>query len=585
MSRDPTALRTVGLAAGVLVFSWPQLAVLARREAPSFPLLTAIFGLLIVALVVAWPRGLALSLSKGPQGDHGSPPARPTLHPAVPIAAIVAAIVIALALYRWTREVGWQGHRADMLIVIREATRRFLSGHNPYTTYISYDAPWTMVMPYGPAMWFPFLLPQLLRVDFRVVAIIGELFIPLWCGVAAVVESARGRIAGAASWLAVLAALLVTFDLAKFTLIGHTPVYWPLLPLFAVMAVRRRWSAAACLLGILVVARTTMVTLIPVFVMAVWKADRRRLPMVLAVLTVTIAAALGPFILWDYRAIWDGMVASYPRVMKAAVWESGGRGAIDTVGVTGWLLEQHREWLVVPVQAVVMIGVYALTWIAIRRGAHPFPWMALALLAFSMTTLWPVYYIYYDVLLLLVSGAMVEALEGSRARMAAKSWLLSLAALVVLTAAAIRTVMSPFPYVAAGEISPGLPLRAGFARSEHDGQRYFSWIVGKEAKIILPRSSATAADIVLTAQSPFDQDDPPQRVTAVLNGRMLEQVAVPAGWQEIRFSSPSSAWWIGFNELQLIFSSTVSPRDVGAGDDPRALALGLSRVDVTPQRE
>jgi hypothetical protein len=111
-----------------------------------------------------------------------------------------------------------------MLIVIREATRRFLNGHTPYATYRSYDAPWDMAMPYGPALWGPFLVPQLLRLDFRIVTIIGALFVPVWCGVVAVVESARGRIAGAASWLAVLAALVLAFDVQGFTFIGHTHV-------------------------------------------------------------------------------------------------------------------------------------------------------------------------------------------------------------------------------------------------------------------------------------------------------------------------------------------------------------------------
>ena len=268
-----------------------------------------------------------------------------------------------------------------------------------------------MVLPYGPALWGPFLVAQLLRVDFRMVTIVGELFVPVWCGVAAVVESARGSIAGAASWLAVLAAFVLTFDVQGFTLIGHTPVYWPLLPLFAVMVARRRWIEAACLLGVLVAARSTMVALIPVFLMAGWRGDRRKLPMVLAALTITIAAALLPFIVWDYRAIWDGMVLSYPRVMKAAVWPVLRRSGMETVGVTEWLLEQHRDWLVVPVQVVVMIGVYAATWPAIRRGVRPLPWMALALFAFSMTSLYPVHYLYYDVLLLLVSGALVETLE------------------------------------------------------------------------------------------------------------------------------------------------------------------------------
>jgi hypothetical protein len=160
---------------------------------------------------------------------------------------------------------------------------------------------------------------------------------------------------------------------------------------------------------------------------------------------------------------------------------------------------------------------------------------------------------------------------------------LSLTALVVLEFATMRALMSPFPSVAAGD--PDGPLRAGFARSESDGRRQFSWIVGNEATIILPRSSAAAATIVLTAQSPFDGEHQPQRVTAILNGKMLAETTIPDGWHETRFTAPRQAWWIGFNELQLVFSSTVSPREVGAGDDPRRLALGLSRVDVTPLKE
>src|SRR5207248_11358123 len=69
----------------------------------------------------------------------------------------------------WIRLAVWLPYHADMLIVIREATRRLLSGHNPYVTYRSYDAPWDMAMPYGPALWGPFVIPQLLHVDFRIV--------------------------------------------------------------------------------------------------------------------------------------------------------------------------------------------------------------------------------------------------------------------------------------------------------------------------------------------------------------------------------------------------------------------------------
>jgi hypothetical protein len=566
-------LHTAGLAASILVFTWPWLSVWVRGASTWYPLVTTFFTLLIVAIVVTWPRR-----------DRASTPGRSWLTPAVLIVAVVAAAIVAGAMFRWTRVMAWQPYGADMLIVIREATRRFLNGRTPYATYRSYDAPWNMAMPYGPALWGPFLLAQWLRLDFRFLTIVGELFVPLWCGVAAIVESARGRIGGAAVWLAVLAALVLAFDVQGFTLIGHTPVYWPLLPLFAVMVGRARWAAAACLLGALVVARSTMVAVVPVFLMATWTADRRRFPRVLAVLAITITAALAPFAVWDYHAVWDNMVLSYPRVMKEAVWPVLVRSGMETIGLTEWLLERHREALVVPAQVLVMIGVYGATWRAIQRGATPLPWMALALFAFSMTTLYPVHYLYYDVLLLLVSGAMVETLGEGPIRMAATPWLVSLMALIALTVAVTRSVMSPFPHFTAGEDSPGRPLRAGFAASESDGQRQFSWVVGHEATIILPRSSAEAAVITLTAQSPFDGDQPPQSLTAILNGQMLAHATVPAGWQEIRLAAPRSTWWVGFNQLRIVFSSTVSPREVGAGDDPRQLALELNRVGVTPQK-
>jgi hypothetical protein len=565
------AWRTAGLAASVLVFAWPEISVALHRPAPSYPLVTAVITLLLAAIAVTWPRD-----------DSESPTVVQSLTPAAPIVGIVAAGVVVVAMYRWTQTVAWEGHRADMLIVIREATRRFLHGHNPYTTYRSYDAPWTMVMPYGPALWAPFLVPQLLHVDFRIVTIIGELFVPLWCGVTAVADAARGRFVSAVSWLGVLVALVIAFDVSAFTLIGHTPVYWPLLPLLAVMVVRRRWVAAACFIGVLVVARTTIVAVVPVFLMAVWTADRRRLPLVATALTLTIAAALAPFLLWDHRAMWDGMIASYPRIMKETAWPTAGRGPIATVGVTEWLIARHRGWLVMPVQVAAMIGVYMATWPVIRRRMDPLPWMALALFAFSMTTLWPVYYLYYDVFLLLVSGAMAKTLEAGPVRIAAAPWLLSLTALVGLMVATVRLVMSPFPHVAAGGATPWLPMRAGFWAAEYDGQRSFSWIVGNEATIVLPRSSASAADIVLTARSPFDGAQPHQKVTAILNGTLLAQTAIPHGWTEVRFAAPGSGWWIGFNELRLVFSGTVSPRAAGAGDDPRQLALALSRVDVIP---
>jgi hypothetical protein len=499
--------------------------------------------------------------------------------------AAIATALVAGAAYRWIGVLAWQPYQADMLIVIREATRRFLSGRTPYTTYRTYDAPWNIAMPYGPGLWGPFLVAQVLRLDLRFLTIAGELFVPVWCGVAATIESARGRLVAAAGWLAVLAALVLVFDVQGFTLLGHTPVYWPLLPLFAALVARSRWAPAACLLGVLVLARTTMVSVVPVFLMAVWVADRRRFPLVLIVLLATIGAAIVPFVVWDPRAIWDNMVLSYPRVMKESVWPVLARSGIETIGLTEWLVERHREALVVPAQLLVMAGVYGVAWQAIRRGAALVPWVALALFAFSMTTLYPVNYLYYDVLLLLVSGVLVDALGSGPVQLTVSPWFASLAVLTALMVGITQALISPSPQVAAGDDSAGMALRSGFAMSESDGHQRFSWIVGHDATIVLPRRSAQPAEIALTVQSAFENADAPQSVTAVLNGTVLGHVAVPPGWREIRFAAPRSTWWIGFNQLHLTLSSTVSPRAVGAGDDARELALAVSRIAVSPRQE
>ena len=557
------------------MFAWPNVSLAIRGVPASYPIVTVLFICLLSATVLSWPRFGVAQPSATAQSWNS----------VLSIAtAGLAATIIAIALYRWTRLMAWQPYGADMLIVIREATRRFLNGHSPYTIYRSYDTTWEMAMPYGPALWGPFVVPQLLRLDFRTVTIAGELFVPVWCAVAAVVSASRRRLADAFAWLVLTAALVLALDVQGFTLIGHTPAYWPLIALFAVTTSRSRRVAAACVLGVLVAARTTMVAVVPVFLMWVWQTDRRRLPAVLMALAGAAAIMLVPFVAWDARGVWDSMVLSYPRVMKAAVWPVLARPGQETIGLTEWLLEQHRESLVVPVQAFTMLGVYAAAWFALARRQRALPWMALALFAFSMTTLYPVHYLYYDVLLLLISAAIADALDAAPLGVELAAWGLSLAIIASLVPMALRVVTKPFPHISAGAFPVDRPLRSGFAATEHDGTREFAWAVGPEARIVLPRSSATAADIVLTAESPFERDQPPQRMTAILNGAVLGEATIPSGWQEVRIAAPSSAWWIGFNELQLLFSATVSPRDVGSGDDPRRLALAVSRVDLMERR-
>jgi hypothetical protein len=248
------------------------------------------------------------------------------------------------------------------------------------------------------------------------------------------------------------------------------------------------------------------------------------------------------------------------------------------------LLEHGLQQLIVRIQIVLLLIVYAASWVALARHRPVLPWMAFALFVFSLTTLYPVHYLYYDVLLLLICDAFTFAIDAAAPRILAP-WALSLAALAALLAVTTRIVASPFPSVVPGRASGGGELRTGFSAAEHDASGTFAWIVGHEARVVLPRSSAASADIILTAESPFGSAETPQRMVAILNGTTLGETTIPAGPQGFRIAAPRSTWWIGFNELRLQFSSTVVPREANAGEDSRALALSVRRIAVASSKK
>ena len=79
------------------MFTWPQIAVQGLGLTPAYPLITVVFTLFIVAIVVSWHGR-----------DHASSFVTVWTRPAAPIVAVVAAIVVAFAMYRWTRMAVWQ---------------------------------------------------------------------------------------------------------------------------------------------------------------------------------------------------------------------------------------------------------------------------------------------------------------------------------------------------------------------------------------------------------------------------------------------------------------------------------------------
>jgi hypothetical protein len=325
-----------------------------------------------------------------------------------------------------------------------------------------------------------------------------------------------------------------------------------------------------------------MVAVAPVFAMAVWVSDRRQAPAAIGLLAATVTLGLLPFLIWDARALWDSMIAAYPRVMREAVWSTNDGTATNTIGLTGWLLTRQQSSLVVPAQLAAMAGVYVAAWFAIRRRRRPIAWMVCALLVFSMTTLWPVLYIYFDVVLLLASAALAETIGASR--FAPRWWatLMTLAALAAVVVSAAYAMTASRLSASPGSAETSRAFQHGFSRPERDGSRQFAWIAGTRGTVILPRHSTADADIIVTARPVPLQNGAVQHVTAVLNGTQLGETTISGDWRPLTFAAPHGAWWNGFNQLDLLLSATAAPRDSGTSGDARPLALAVMRVDVEP---
>jgi hypothetical protein len=294
-------------------------------------------------------------------------------------------------------------------------------------------------------------------------------------------------------------------------------------------------------LGLLVVSRSTMVAIVPVLLMTVWMRDRRRFAFVCVLLTLAIALPLLPFALWDPRALVYALYGSYETVIKTVVWPDP--GFARTIGVTGVLVANHLNRWVEAMQIATMAGVYVVSWRLARRGRAPIALMTFALLAFSMTTLWPVTYIYFDVLLLAAAGVLADTpwlfLESSTPRVI-RAWVVTALATLVLVAAA-SVVMLRIHAGDSATITSRDPRIASVA-------------------VIRRTPSAAFVEIEIGAAGRA------RRMNVAVNGAPLG--AVDAGGDHLMIAVPASAWQLGMNALDLSLDSPIA----------------ISRVTVRPSR-
>ncbi len=292
--------------------SGESLSLAVRRTLNVYTVGTLVLIVLNMAPVAAWPPALP---AEGPASDPGTRLSRA----AAALLVMAGAVLLFLAAQRIIEPLfltDLDPSRADMLVLVREGLSSLVRGASPYQMY---HVPWEAPLSYGPALWAPFLLPFVLQMDIRFMTAFGQLFMSSLCFVVAA-QAVRRRRAAVAAGLALLGAgILANTAYLDFAVIGHTPSYWPLLAAFSlVWTTPRHTVAAAALLGLLVDARTTMMALVPVFLLTEWLRGERRWSVPLALAAGALLPFL-PFLIANPRGLAYAMYGVYLPTIKGFV--------------------------------------------------------------------------------------------------------------------------------------------------------------------------------------------------------------------------------------------------------------------------
>jgi hypothetical protein len=553
----------IGVVICVPVLFGPISAVSGRRGA--FAIGTLLLAASTTLLTATWPAAGSVAVAR----QHRW---RGVLVVAVGIVLLAA---VAIRLLPAVFSAPPDPYRGDMLVTIEDAITKFLAGGNPYAVY---QVPWDVSLSYGPTLWMPYVAPHLLNTDPRILSLAAQLVVPAACFLAAGRRAADGGSTRAALLFAAGALIAMSPDIRAFYPIGHTQIYWPLLLLFCLLMAGSRWTAAAVCLGLLVGARTTLVALVPVFFLHLLATGSLR-PRHAIAFVLSALLPFAPFVLADADSLRYGMFDVYLKVMKGYVWQST-TWAVETYGVTGRLLESGLERYVEIVQLASLGITYGFAWRALRQGARPEPWMALALLVFSMTTLWSVIYLYFDVWVLLTSALVARDgfATASRRQSVGTVTAIAAGALAIVLGAAAWNPGSRYTLDIGDPATAGL-TGGGFGRDVAviDDDRKVVWIEDTAARIRLPRAAWGHGTIRIAIRPHMPVRGLDQRVVASLNDKPIGGVKLREGWQEIELTASRRQWRYGFNVLNLSFAYAIPGSTAG---DTRALAAAVDRVTV-----
>jgi hypothetical protein len=113
----------------------------------------------------------------------------------------------------------------------------------------------------------------------------------------------------------------------------------------------------------------------------------------------------------------------------------------------------------------------------------------------------------------------------------------------------------------------------------------FRW-TDSPAALHLPLDHAAALKIQVRARAFGYAGAPPQLLSIATNGALdaagtCRDVVLPADWQIVECATDASSWRAGVNTLQLRFTYSRRPVDVGIGGDGRPLAAAIDWIRVS----
>jgi hypothetical protein len=300
---------------------------------------------------------------------------------------------------------------------------------------------------------------------------------------------------------------------------------------------------------------------------------------------LTISIALFPFALIDFKALFYNVVTKYPIVVKTAVWSR--EWIFHTFGTTAFLVKKGCGDLVFPAQLFVMSGVYAGAFFFIRRKQQALLWMPAALMMYSMTAIWPVTYIFLDVLILLVFALILQsdATVALKPKAGLQTFTWSLVFSIILVACLLSMHLKDETNLDIGHPDYRQNLYRGFYDSEDWAGRTICWSQGNKSMVQLNRRSSLPAMVEITCL-PFDGNtDSYQTIILILNGYPIGSAELAWGWNTIKFKVPKKRFNIGNNFLEIRYSHILSPEDVGLSKDNRKLAVAFDKINIVNVNE